>query len=86
MSVLVWALIGILIGSFARKIMPGPAAGGFVAAIVIGIAGALIGGGFSVVFASGSWLQVAPQSVMLAVLGSLTFLMAYRANALRFAD
>ncbi len=86
MSVILWIVIGLLLASVARKVMPGPPAGGLMFAIAIGVAGAIVGGVGSVLFASATWNEVAPHSIMLALLGSLVFLGAYRANALRYAE
>ncbi len=86
MSIFLWLLIGMLNGSFARAVMPGPTAGGFPVAIAIGVLGALVGGAFGVAFAAASWSQVEPCSILFALLGSLAFLLFYRAYALRLTD
>ena len=44
MNILLWIVAGVVTGSMARKLMPGPAAGGISIAILIGLIGAVVGG------------------------------------------
>lgn len=44
MEVLQWILFGLVIGALAKLVMPGRDPGGIIVTILIGIAGALLGG------------------------------------------
>src|SRR5262249_16630145 len=44
MSILLWVLFGLIVGVIAKLLTPGREPGGFVAAALLGIAGALVGG------------------------------------------
>ena len=44
MGLISWLIFGLIAGAIAKLIMPGKDPGGFVVTVLIGIAGALIGG------------------------------------------
>ena len=44
LNILAWALLGLVAGWLAKKIMPGKDPGGFFVTIAIGVIGAFIGG------------------------------------------
>ena len=44
MGILSWILFGLVVGVIAKLLMPGRDPGGFIVTILLGIAGALIGG------------------------------------------
>lgn len=44
MAILSWILFGVVIGIIAKLLMPGRDPGGFVITMLLGIAGALVGG------------------------------------------
>jgi uncharacterized membrane protein YeaQ/YmgE (transglycosylase-associated protein family) len=44
MSIVWWALFGLIAGAIARFLMPGKAPGGILVTIVLGIVGAIVGG------------------------------------------
>ena len=44
MGILTWILFGLVIGVIAKLLMPGRDPGGFIVTILLGIAGALLGG------------------------------------------
>ena len=50
MNILLWIVVGLATGSIARKLMPGPAAGGISIAILIGVVGAIVGGIVGTIF------------------------------------
>src|SRR4051794_20933635 len=52
MGILLWIVFGLLAGGVARWIMPGPDRMGLIATIVLGVAGALLGGVIGSVFGS----------------------------------
>lgn len=44
MSILGWILIGLIAGALAKAILPGRQGGGWIATLVLGVVGALVGG------------------------------------------
>jgi uncharacterized membrane protein YeaQ/YmgE (transglycosylase-associated protein family) len=44
MGILAWVLFGLVVGIIAKLLMPGRDPGGFIITILLGIAGALLGG------------------------------------------
>ena len=44
MSILVWIIVGLVAGVLAKIAMPGPDPGGVILTIIVGIAGAVVGG------------------------------------------
>ena len=43
-DILTWALLGLVAGAIAKKVMPGKDPGGIIVTMLIGIAGAVVGG------------------------------------------
>jgi uncharacterized membrane protein YeaQ/YmgE (transglycosylase-associated protein family) len=83
MGILLWIVFGILAGLVARLIMPGPAAGGIIVAILVGVSGALLGGvGDSAM--DGVWSpQADARSLLMAGIGAIVLLFCYRTYAMR---
>ena len=44
MEILSWILFGLVVGALAKLVMPGDDPGGIIVTILLGIAGALLGG------------------------------------------
>jgi uncharacterized membrane protein YeaQ/YmgE (transglycosylase-associated protein family) len=57
LSLLWWALIGLVIGALARLVLPGEQAVGWVATALLGVVGALLGGIIADALDLGSILQ-----------------------------
>ncbi|MEU2232676.1 GlsB/YeaQ/YmgE family stress response membrane protein [Streptomyces vietnamensis] len=80
MSIIGWIVLGLLAGIIAKALMPGRDPGGFILTILIGIAGALLGGWLGKVifdvdsidgfFELSTWIA--------AIVGSLILLGLYR--------
>jgi uncharacterized membrane protein YeaQ/YmgE (transglycosylase-associated protein family) len=83
MSIVVWVLFGSIAGFFARRIMPGPSAGGLRVAIPVGISGALIGGLAGSAMDGRLAMDVDVRSLLMAITASMLVLLCYRAYALR---
>jgi len=83
MGIVLWVMFGILAGSLARLVMPGPRAGGFAVSLPLGIGGAVIGGMLSVMFGIGSAMEFDFRSLLMAITGSLLLLFSYRSFAMR---
>ncbi|MDZ5076327.1 GlsB/YeaQ/YmgE family stress response membrane protein [Nesterenkonia sp. HG001] len=44
MSIIGWLILGLIAGAIARAILPGRQPGGWIAALITGVLGALVGG------------------------------------------
>jgi uncharacterized membrane protein YeaQ/YmgE (transglycosylase-associated protein family) len=78
MGILAWILLGLVAGALAKFIMPGRQGGGIILTLVLGIAGALVGGflGTSVLgFGDVSGFDL--RSIVIAVGGALVVLFLY---------
>ena len=71
-----WIFFGLIVGVIGKLLMPGRDPGGFVVTILLGIAGALLGGflGRSL----GLYREDDPVGYIMAVIGSIILLMIYR--------
>ena len=76
MAILSWIVFGLVIGIIGKLLMPGRDPGGFIVTILLGIAGALVGGfigramGFYGPGQSAGWLM--------SILGAIILLALYR--------
>ena len=82
MGIIGWIVLGLVAGAIAKAILPGDDPGGIIVTMLIGIVGAVIGGfiasqlgvgDLDEFFDIGTWV--------IAILGSLLLLVAYRAIA-----
>ena len=78
MGILTWIVLGLVVGILAKMIMPGDDPGGFFITILIGIAGALLGGFLSTALDYGPVTGFNLPSVVIAVIGSLILLFLFR--------
>ncbi len=76
MSILIWILFGLVVGAIAKLLMPGRDPGGIIVTMLLGIAGALVGGfigramGFYGPEEGAGWLM--------SILGAIVLLAIYR--------
>ena len=74
MGILTWILFGLVVGVIAKLVTPGRDPGGFIVTILLGIAGALLGGfigramGFYGPSESAGWLMSIAGGIVLLVL------------------
>jgi uncharacterized membrane protein YeaQ/YmgE (transglycosylase-associated protein family) len=79
MGILTWILFGLVAGAIAKFVMPGRDPGGCILTIVIGIAGALLGGFLATLLGFGGIEEFDLRSLLIAVLGSIVLLAIFRA-------
>ncbi len=78
MGILSWILLGLVVGVLAKWILPGKDPGGFVITVLIGIAGALVGGFLASRLGLGSVTGFNFGSLAIAVAGSMLLLLLHR--------
>lgn len=78
MGILSWILLGLIVGALAKWIMPGPDPGGILLTILLGIAGAFVGGFLGSLVGLGSVSGFNLGSLVLAVAGALLLLWGHR--------
>jgi uncharacterized membrane protein YeaQ/YmgE (transglycosylase-associated protein family) len=76
MAIIGWIFFGLVVGIVGKLLTPGRDPGGFILTIILGIAGALIGGflGQSL----GLYREGEPVGFIMAVVGSVILLLLYR--------
>lgn len=78
MGILTWILFGLVAGILAKLIMPGKDPGGIIVTILIGIAGAVVGGIIGTQLGFGSVSGFNFRSFLIAVGGAILLLFVYR--------
>lgn len=79
MGGLSWILFGLIVGGIAKYIMPGKDPGGCLVTILLGIAGAVLGGFVATgVFGYGRVTGFDLHSLLIAIAGSIVLLLIYR--------
>ena len=78
MGIISWIVFGLIAGVVAKLLMPGKDPGGFIVTILIGIAGAMVGGFISTYFGYGDVSGFDLRSMGIAIGGALLLLFSYR--------
>jgi uncharacterized membrane protein YeaQ/YmgE (transglycosylase-associated protein family) len=79
MSILAWIVVGLIAGAIAKMLMPGNDPGGIILTILLGIAGAIVGGFVAVALNISNGVDDFDiGTIVLAVLGSMLILFGYR--------
>ena len=73
-----WALSGIVVGALATWSLPGKEPGGFFITMLIGIAGAIVGGFIGTLLGLGSVNGFNVRSLVISIIGALLLLAIYR--------
>ena len=76
MGILGWILFGLVVGAVAKLIMPGKDPGGIIVTMLIGIAGALLGGFLGRTL--GLYREGDAAGFLMATLGAIVLLAIYR--------
>jgi uncharacterized membrane protein YeaQ/YmgE (transglycosylase-associated protein family) len=79
MGILSWVILGLIVGIIAKFFMPGKDPGGIFVTIILGIAGAFVGGFIGSALGLGSVSGFDIRSLLIAVGGSILLLIIYRA-------
>jgi len=79
MIIVEWIIFGLAVGIIGKLLMPGRDPGGFVITVLLGIAGALVGGLLGRLV--GLYREGDPAGFVMAVLGSIALLALYRMAA-----
>ncbi|MBW3141057.1 GlsB/YeaQ/YmgE family stress response membrane protein [Ferrimonas balearica] len=77
MGFISWIILGLIVGALAKWIMPGKDGGGWIMTILLGIAGAFVGGYIGQMLGWGGVSGFDVGSLALAVLGALVVLFVY---------
>ena len=78
MGILSWILFGLIAGALAKFIMPGRDPGGIIVTILLGIAGAFVGGFIGTQIGFGDMSGFNVKSLLTAIGGALVLLFGYR--------
>lgn len=78
MGIIAWLVVGLIAGALAKLIMPGDDPGGIIVTILIGIAGALIGGFVVGLFGGAGVTGINIGSIIVAIIGAIVLLAIYR--------
>lgn len=78
MGVISWIIFGLIAGAIARLLHPGKDPGGCLLTIILGVAGAAVGGYIGTWLGWGKVTGFDLRSMGLAVLGSLVLLISFR--------
>ncbi len=78
MGILSWIVFGLIAGLLAKWVMPGKDPGGLIVTILIGVAGAFVGGMIATFFGFGDVSGFNISSFLIAVGGAVLLLFAYR--------
>lgn len=78
MGIFAWIIFGLIAGVVAKLIMPGKDPGGFIITILLGIAGALVGGFIGSALGFGKVTGFNLGSFVIAVAGAILLLWLYR--------
>ncbi len=79
MNIIGWIVVGLIAGAIAKMLVPGNDPGGIIMTMLIGIAGAIVGGFISIALGLGNGIDNFDiGTIVLAVLGSVILLLGYR--------
>jgi len=78
-ALIFWIIVGLIAGALAKFIMPGDDPGGFIITILLGIAGAIVGGFLASLIGIGGGGFI--WTTIIATIGAIILLAIYRAFA-----
>jgi uncharacterized membrane protein YeaQ/YmgE (transglycosylase-associated protein family) len=75
-TIIGWIIIGLIAGALAKLIMPGDDPGGIIITVLIGIAGAFVGGFLASLIGIGGGGTI--MTIIIATIGAIILLAIYR--------
>jgi uncharacterized membrane protein YeaQ/YmgE (transglycosylase-associated protein family) len=78
MGIISWIAMGLIVGALAKLIMPGKDPGGIIVTVLLGIAGALLGGYLASKLGIGTVSAFDLKSILIATGGAIIILILYR--------
>ncbi|MEC9364519.1 MAG: GlsB/YeaQ/YmgE family stress response membrane protein [Sinimarinibacterium flocculans] len=78
MGILSWIVLGLVAGLLAKALMPGKDPGGLIITILLGIAGAFVGGWLGTELGIASFNGFTLQGIGVATAGAVVLLVLYR--------
>ena len=78
-ALIFWIIVGLIAGALAKFVMPGDDPGGFIITILMGIAGAIVGGFLASLIGIGGGGTI--WTIIIATIGAIILLAIYRAVA-----
>lgn len=79
MNIIAWIVVGLIGGVIGKALLPGKDPGGFFITILLGIAGAMLGGFLSIALGIGNGVDDFDiGTIVLAVVGTMILLLGYR--------
>jgi uncharacterized membrane protein YeaQ/YmgE (transglycosylase-associated protein family) len=82
-AILSWIVFGLIVGALAKLVMPGDDPGGIIVTILLGIAGAIVGG--MIGRAMGFYGADQAAGYLMSIVGAIVLLALYRMVARRSA-
>ena len=83
MGIITWIIVGLIAGALAKLVMPGDDPGGIIVTILIGVAGAFVGGLVVGLLGGTGVTGLSIWSILVATLGAIILLAVYRLIARR---
>jgi uncharacterized membrane protein YeaQ/YmgE (transglycosylase-associated protein family) len=78
-ALIFWIIVGLIAGALAKFIMPGDDPGGLIITILLGVAGAIVGGFLASLIGIGGGGTI--WTIIIATIGAIILLAIYRAVA-----
>lgn len=75
LSLLIWLVYGLLVGSIAKAIVPGEENFGFLKTVALGVAGSYMGG--AILYLIGQYDSLSPAGIFMGVAGGVLSLVLY---------
>jgi uncharacterized membrane protein YeaQ/YmgE (transglycosylase-associated protein family) len=83
MGIISWIIVGLIAGALGKLVMPGDEPGGFIVTLLIGMAGAVVGGFVVGILGGTGATGLNIWSILVATLGAIILLALYRLIAER---